>query len=655
MANIFYGLNIGRSGMLAHQTALDVTGHNLANVNTEGYSRQRVHLAPGMPTITSQGSIGSGVEAEDVQRVQVSYLERQIARATVGRGHDRVLAQGLDEVQAVLDEPSESGLNTALTELWSSFDALAARPQDLALRAQVLDRAQNLATVYNQKVSGLVELRERFDEAVEEALADVNTAIQELGDLNAAVAKAEAAGHQANDLRDQRDGVIREISGKMGVEVETDGSYLNLRVAGGGPYLVYEAEGFEVKATRDGSGLLASFHVGSAPISPEEGEIGAYLELRDQVVSGLQEGLSRWMATVTDRINALHRKGTDRDGNAGRNLFVWDGDTTRVEVAPSTGVSKVTAGTGLEPGTHRMDVSVPTAPTSLFSSADRGTGAADSGIALQATGGTYQGDATIGLDYHVRVTATAGSTVSVALYRGDERVGEAVEVSSSGGTASWTVDGVDFEAAVEEGTYSVGDRSDGLLTTGSVSLDGGPAQDVDLTRDASVTLVGGVGLGFLPGGTAEVFFGGGPFSGGTFTAFAPDAELELDPKVAADTDRIAAGLESAAGDGETARRIADLAAQNLFEDVGETPAGYLGRIVQDLGATARDARVFDRASQAVLTQLEAQREAVSGVNMDEEMVQLLQYQRGFEAAARFVNVMDSLIDTLINRVGLAGR
>ncbi len=656
MANIFYGLNIGRSSMLAHQTALDVTGHNLANVNTEGYARQRVQMAPGLPTITSQGSIGSGVNAEDVQRVQVSYLERQIARVTVSRGHDEVLARGLDEVQSALGEPSESGLNGALTELWNSFDALAARPQDLALRAQVLDRARNLATVYNQKVGALTELEDRFDEAASEALADVNTALQELRDLNAAVAKAEAGGFTANDLRDQRDLLVREISRKIGVEVESDGSYLNVRVAGGGPYLVHRTGVFELEADRDADGRIASFHVGSAPVVPEGGEIGAYLELRDEVVPGLREDLSTWMATVVDRVNGLHRAGTDRDGNPGRNLFAWSGDTTRAVVAPSAGMSKAEAGAGLEPGTHALAVTVPTDPAALFSPADRGTGGADTGIALSATGGAYTGQAAIGLDYHVRVTDVEGSAVSLALYRGDERVGETVQVDAgAGGTASWSADGVTFEAAVAAGTYAAGERSDGLLTAGTVSLDGGPAQPLDLASDASVSLTGGVDMGFLPGGTAEIFFSGEPFAGGTVTVYAPDAVLELDPVVATDTDRIAAGRGGAAGDGETARRIADLAAQTVFEGVGETPAGYLGRIVQDLGSRARDARVFDEAGQAVLTQLEAQREAVSGVNLDEEMVQLLQYQRGFEAAARFVNVVDGLIDTLINRVGLAGR
>ncbi|MBE0618647.1 MAG: hypothetical protein IH608_12100, partial [Proteobacteria bacterium] len=198
-------------------------------------------------------------------------------------------------------------------------------------------------------------------------------------------------------------------------------------------------------------------------------------------------------------------------------------------------------------------------------------------------------------------------------------------------------------------------------TTGSASLDGGPAAAVDLTGANNLIFTGGAGHGFLAGGTATVNFSGGTFGGTTFTVFGAGARLALDPVVARDTDKVAAALApapgetAAAGDGEMARRIAGLAIRPIFEDVDETAAGLLGRVVQSLGAKGRDARVYEEASTSVLLQLDAQRESVSGVNVDEEMVQLLQYQRGFEAAARFLTTVDSLIETLINRVGLVGR
>lgn len=669
MANIFFGLNIGRSALVAHQTALDVTGHNLANVQTEGYSRQRTTLTQSLPIQTPQGALGSGVDAARIERLQLGYLERQIVRVTSQNGHDVALTRGLDEVQSALGEPSTDGLNATLTELWSAWDALAARPTDVALRAQVLDRAQHLTTVYNEKIAGLTALEDRFDEALADALGDVNSWATELADLNGRIAKSEAAGFPANDLRDQRDRLVRQVAEKVGVEAEADGSYVNLRLADGGPYLVNRIHAFEMTAGRDAAGHLADFRVGLGPVTPAGGEMGALLALRDTVTPGLREDVSRWMATVVDQVNALHTAGMDRDGEPGRNLFTWTGDAPSVAFAPSSGVATATVDARLGAGTHRLavvSVDPGLTPNTL------GTLTAGS-LTLNAAG-AYAGDPVVNRDYHVRIVsanAAAGSLdgMRIQLFRGDEAVGPVVSFDATAGAAAagvslGGVDGFAFTADVAApgaGAFVSGQRSDGLSTTGRLSLDGGPALAVDLTGTNNLSFTGGTAHGFLAGGTATVNFSGGPFGGTTFTVFGAGARLALDPAVALDTDKVVAarapapGGTAAVGDGEIARRIADLAIHPLFEDVGETAAGVLGRVVQSLGAKGRDARVFEEASTSVLLQLDAQRESVAGVNMDEEMVQLLQFQRGFEAAARFLTTVDSLIDTLINRVGLVGR
>jgi flagellar hook-associated protein 1 FlgK len=669
VANIFFGLNIGRSALVAHQTALDVTGHNLANVQTEGFSRQRVQMSQSLPIQTPQGAVGSGVDASKVERLQLGYLERQIVRVTSQNGHDVALTRGLDEMQSILGEPSADGLNASLSEFWNAWDALSASPTDAALRAQVVDRAEHLATVYNQKIDDLSSLESRFDEALGDALGDVNVWAREVADLNGRIAKSEASGYTANDLRDQRDRLVRQLASTLGVEAEADGSYVNLRLADGGPYLVNRAESFELTAARDDGGHLAGFHIGSAPVTPTGGEMGALLELRDTLSPGLRDQLSQWMSTVVDRVNQLHTAGVDRDGEAGRNLFMWTGDTASVALAPSSGLVAVAAAPGLEPGTHYL--SVASVDPSLTANA---LGTLSSGNLTLTSSGSYTGDPVVNRDYSVRVlsaNATPGTLegLRVQLFRDGEAVGPVVSFdgtagASASGVSLGSVDGLTFTAdlaAPPAGSFVVGERSDGLSTTGSLSLDGGAPVAVDLTTTNNIAFTGGSAQGFLAGGVATVNFGGGPVRAASFTLSGRGSRLALDPLVAADADKVAAarapvaGGTPSVGDGEIARRIADLATQGIFEDIGETAAGFLGRVVQSLGAKGRDARVFEEASTSVLQQLDAQRESVSGVNVDEEMVQLLQYQRGFEAAARFLTTVDGLIDTLINRVGLVGR
>jgi len=669
VANIFFGLNIGRSALVAHQTALDVTGHNLANVQTEGFSRQRTQMTQSLPIQTPQGAVGSGVDATKVERLQMGYLERQIVRVTSQSGHDVALTRGMDELQSVFGEPSGDGLNAALTEFWNAWDALSARPTDAALRAQVVDRADHLATVYNQKVDGLTALESRFDEALGDALGDVNVWAKEVADLNGRIAKSEASGYTANDLRDQRDRLVRQLAGVVGIDAEADGSYVNLRISDGGPYLVNRIDSFEMTAGRDDAGHLSGFRLGAGPVTPAGGEMGALLELRDTLSPGLRDDVARWMATVADRVNQLHTAGVDRDGEAGRNLFVWTGDAPSVALAPSAGLAAVAAAPGLDPGTHYLSVAAvdPALTGNTLGTLSTGT------LALSASG-AYAGDLVLNRDYHVRIlTANAApgnlEGLRVQLFRDGEAMGpvvafDATAGASAAGVSLGSVDGMAFTAdltAAAAGAFVAGERSDGLSTTGSLSLDGGGPVAVDLTTTNNIAFTGGTDHGFLAGGVATVNFSGSPVAGASFTLFGAGGRLALDPLVARDTDKVAAaraptgGQPPSVGDGETARQIADLATRGIFEEIGETAAGFLGRVVQSLGAQGRDARVFQEASTSVLLQLDAQRESVSGVNVDEEMVQLLQYQRGFEAAARFLTTVDSLIDTLINRVGLVGR
>jgi hypothetical protein len=341
-----------------------------------------------------------------------------------------------------------------------------------------------------------------------------------------------------------------------------------------------------------------------------------------------------------------------------------------VTLSASEGIAAVNISSNLEPGTHHLEV-VSVGPG--LAANTRGTLSAGA-INLSASG-AYNGPPILNLDYHVRVIRSNADPASLdglrlQLFRGDEAAGPAVDFApgsgaSAGAVALGTVDGVAFTADVSAGGtngFVAGERSNGRSTVGEVSLDGSRFPlFADLTTQNNLTFAGGTSHGFLGGGTATVNFSGSPFARASFTVAGGAANLAVDSIVAADTDKLAAaqapagGGEPAIGDGETARRIADLATRGIFEEIDETPSGFMSRVVQGIGSKGRDAKVFEEAGKSVLLQLEAQRESVSGVNVDEEMVQLLQFQRGFEAAARFLTTVDSLIETLINRVGLVGR
>ncbi|MBI5445536.1 MAG: flagellar hook-associated protein FlgK [Deltaproteobacteria bacterium] len=662
MANIFFGLNIGRSALLANQAAIDVTGHNLANVQTEGYSRQRVTLAPSLPIQTAQGPVGSGVSFEGVQRIQLSYLDRQINLVESQHGYDDALVTGLDQLQAVLGEPSSDGLSGALTEFWNSWEALSARPSDAALRAQVIDRAEQLVATYNEKMTAISESASSFGQLLESDLSDVNAWAEQIASLNGEIAKSEAAGYSPNDLKDQRDLLVRQVAEKLGVETEIDGPYVNLRFPDNGPYLVYQGQTTgELTSVRDDSAQITGFLLGSTPVTVSGGEIGALNDLQGEIAPDLQRQLADLMGTVAESVNSFHTSGYDQDGQPGLNFFVWSGTGDSVTFASTSELQQVTPGAGLEPGTHYLEVTAVDAALAPNTAGDLPASGPGS-ISLAATG-TYSGPMTLNLDYHVRVISAGNDPTSldgmrVQLYRGDEPVGDVLDLSTAAPPYQWTgVDGLTFTATITPGTlFPAGGRSDGLSTTGYVSLDGGPPQPVGITSPNHISFDAGNDSGYL-GGSATVDFTLEPFSGASFTVYGAGATLSVNPLVAADQGKIAAagpsesGGAGAEGTGENARLIASLASQGIFEQTGETAAGQLGLIVESLGSKARDAGTFESASGSILAQLTTQRESASGVNLDEEMVQLIQFQRGFEAAAQFLTTVDEMIDTLINRVG----
>lgn len=653
MANIFFGLNIGRSALIANQTAIDVTGHNLSNVQTEGYSRQRVSMIQGLPVATPRGSIGSGVNVERIQRLQVSYLERQAVKAKAQEGYNATLAQGLDELQNILGEPSSDGLGNALSELWSSWEALSANPADASLRAQVLDRADHLALVYNQKVEGFTSQEATLDDAIAGEVADVNAWGAQVASLNKSIGDAEVAGYGANDLRDQRDQLIEQMAKKLAVDTEADGSYINVRLPNGGPYLVQRTSTLEVATHQDAAGAVVGLLVGEIPVEPTGGSTAAFLELRNQVSPGLRGELSELAATVVDRLNALHASGYGRDGVSGRALFGWGGTADTTAFSPNQGVLQLSVDANVEAGTHVLEVA--TVNPALKANT---AGTAPAGTLTLSQSGTFSGPASLNLDYHVRVLSANSAPADLAglrvqLYRGDEAVGTAQALSGPGpAVVNWgVVDGIAFSSQVDLASFSAGMRSDGLATTGTVTLDGGAPLPVDLTTQNNLTFAGGSKLGFSGGGTVQVNFDGSAFSGASFTRYSSSSLLFVNPEVAADTNKLAAAATAATtGDGERARQMADLAAQQIFEQLGETPAGFLGRTVQAIGARGRDAQVFEKASATISAQLLTQKQATSGVNTDEEMVNLIQYQRGFEAAARFLSTVDGLLDTLLNKL-----
>jgi flagellar hook-associated protein 1 len=328
----FSGLNSALSGMQAQRRGLDVTGQNIANANTDGYSRQRLNLqAVGgtvMPAIYSvdNGSAG-GVAVHDVTRVQDLFLEAQGRAEHAQNAYLGDQKQTYNTIEKAFGEPSDTGIQSQFSEYWSSLHDLANNPGDLATRTQVLDRGIELTTgirtAYDSVNSYWTTTRAQLDTAA----TDVNSTADAVAQFNQAVLRATASGMPANELADQRDLAVQKLSELTGATAvnQADGT---ISVYLGGSNLVNGATARHVQST--GAGLMSNVGTtpaglqwadNSTPVALAGGSIGSQVYTLNTVLPGAVASLDAVANNLATTVNAQHQAGYDRNGNPGQPMF----------------------------------------------------------------------------------------------------------------------------------------------------------------------------------------------------------------------------------------------------------------------------------------------------------------------------------------------
>lgn len=233
MRSTFHGLEVAKRGLYAQQSAISTTGHNIANANTEGYSRQRVNLeasrpieVPSMTKSTYPGQLGTGVELESIKRLRDQFLDLQYRRENQSQGEWSVREKTNMTIEGIINEPSESGLRSVMDKFWNSWEALNRDPSLLSARSSVRAEAINLIDTFKHIGSSLQTLSEDLKNNIDIKTEEANGIIQSIADLNKNIKKIEALGDNANDLRDKRDLLVDKLSTIVDVNVvQTPNSY----------------------------------------------------------------------------------------------------------------------------------------------------------------------------------------------------------------------------------------------------------------------------------------------------------------------------------------------------------------------------------------------------------------------------------------------
>jgi flagellar hook-associated protein 1 FlgK len=344
------GLEIGKRALLAQQLALNITGNNIANVNTPGYTRQQAILANSVPQTMPFGNVGTGVDISEIRRIRSELLDQQLRTETQELGKWNFLKQTWGQVESVFGEPSDTGLSTILDQFWNSWEELSENPSSEAARMEVREQANQLAETFHHFSSQLTDMRSAIDEDITGLTQEINSAAVQIANLNESISSAELGGNQANDLRDRRDYLIDQLSqyADVGVVEQSDGT---ATVYLGSMALVDGITCRELQSTieSDGDSIIHTLRFkGSAyELRNIGGQLEGMIKSRDEVIGGKLADLDLLARELAKTVNETHRQGFGSDGSTGVNFF--NPDTTgaadiELDAAVVNDLSRIAAG-----------------------------------------------------------------------------------------------------------------------------------------------------------------------------------------------------------------------------------------------------------------------------------------------------------------------
>ena len=666
MPNILASIETGKNSLIANQIGMDTTGHNISNVYTEGYSRQRVELGTMYPDDLQPGQIGKGVRVERVFRIYNQFLEGTLRKERTGLAEWEAIYDSQTLVEIIFNEPSEFGLNNKTTEFFNSWQNLSEYPEDYGLRSLVRDSGQNFSDAYNQLKSDLARTREETDLKVINLIDTINVVLQDIADLNKRILSVEIVGKDANDLKDRRDNFITELARYIDIDVKQEDTGLRITF---GKYLLVEGDVsnlFETRVNVDNDNMH-DVTFGGAALSflslPENtrGELGGHIYFRDAILPSYVSKLTEYTVSLAHNVNDEHFSGYSFNGTTTNlNFFdLADADYADLQVHSSrTGIIRIDDMTDIEAGSHHLVLS---ATGNMVANAN-GNISTGGTISLNEAG-TFTG--TTGGDYYVNIVAPNGGAgdlngLQVQLMRDGIALSPVITLGAGAGPTNvvfGSYDGITFDADITAtgGFFTAGERSDGYYPDIAASLDGGAA--VMVTPNAAYTFTGGSNNGYTAGGTMEIIFGANVAIGSdTITGYTVDTELDIEGEILIDVNNIAAAsLPNSAGDNTNTLDIVNLQFQILMKNGTQTFSQFYNELMTSIGSDTKNALRWKDSQSIIIDQLVEQREAYSGVNLDEELTFMMKFQRGFESASRYVTTIDGMIDVIINRMGYVGR
>ncbi len=623
-------LRTAMTGLVAFQRALSTTGHNISNANTQGYSRQRVDFISRIPQPSGGGFIGSGTQVRTVERIYNAFVSGELMAAN--SAHSRLdafytLAARMDDMLA---DP-QAGLSPSLQAFFNAVQDVADDPASIPARQTLLSEAEALADRFQSLGRGFAEVNEQVNERVKASVDHINSLAEGIAKLNDEIVRLSGGfGQPPNDLLDQRDMLLRELSQEIDVStlVQDDGA-INVFI-GNGQTLVIGSQTNVLKAAGNvfnptSMDVVFPGPAGNTVITSQlkGGALGGVLDFRREILDPARNALGRVALSVAETVNAQHREGMDLNGQLGLDLFAV-GPPQVLPESGNTGTASVTAAVS--------DVGALTTADYVLSydGVNYTLARADTGAAVPMTGSGSVADPFVaeGLSIVVGAGAAAGDRFSIQPTR-----------TAANGFKTLISDPARIAAAAPVRTLAAaGNMGDGVVSAGEVIDSTDPnllsPVTIQFTSPTTYSINGAGSFPYTPQSDIDVNgvrvqIDGAPATGDIFT-------------IEANTGGV--------GDNRNALLMGVLPTTDILDGGTASFQDGYGRLVAQVGSATRQADVNLQAQSIVLSNAELAQESTSGVNLDEEAANLIRFQQSYQAAAQLIGVVDELFQTLMSTV-----
>ena len=624
MGSTFSGIELGKRSIMANTDAITTAGHNISNANTEGYSRQRVQIKefdplykPDLERAERAGMIGQGVDVQSINRVRDELLDSRIVSQANTESYWQTRSDYYTMIEQIYNEPDDVSVRSNMDKFWESWQELSINPESKASRQAVVTRAETLTDSIKQRWESLAGIGNLLEGDIEATVKQVNSLSKQIANVNSEIVRSRAMGDNPNDLLDRRDLLVDKLSKLVNVSTDQrDGDEFMVHVDGKVLVQGGISREIELQPRYDDTGyskLVWADTKNDAVFTG--GKLGALVELRDVDVRNEIQSLNTMTMNFSDLVNDVHRNAVGANKVTGLDFFVQHSFVENVN------------GNFDRNGDGTLDTSY------VFRMS--GTNALDKQQQVGIEGVmTFNG--TTG---NVQVPYFHTDTVETVIARINDSTSEVKAYLDKNNnlvlkaTTSAQSENPDFVIRhVEDSGFFLSGYA------GILSANGEQGAYDFAQADAVNALTQGVQFAVSP-------------------VFNPSAYIEVNPAIKNDVMSVAAGYMDAAGkvptgDGRAAVEIASIRNSSVMVGSMKTFDDYFADTVTNVGLKGEQAETNLLSQNAIMDDLRNLRDSISGVNIDEELSEIMKFQHGYNAAAKFITVWDSLLDTVINRLGV---